>query len=541
MLRRFCTTAVVIILVTFAAGAQSQPDFSAARFKAHVTFLADDLLEGREAGTRGHEIAARYVAAEFAQLGVAPGAAGGSYFQPVALLEVRRTGSAWLTMKTSSGSQRFAQAHDVLLGGSPLGGESDVKGEVVFVGYGITDASLGMDDYKGLDVRGRVVVALAAPVPGIDSEIAAHLLTQQQRIAAEHGAVGFLGVQTHGAARVRPFEMLAAHADTPSTTWVRKDGTPFDRLHGMKASALLGPKAAAALFKGAPRSLEEVLNEAERPEGRPAGFALKASVELRVATKTRRYSSPDVVGMIEGSDPALKQEYVALMGHADHIGIEPTGTGDRINNGALDNGAGVATLLEVARAFTTSTARPKRSVLIVANTAEEKGLLGAESFANNPPVPIDRIVAAIDLDMPLLLYDFTDAVAYGAGHSTVERAFQAAGAQMGVTLSPDPMPEQTIFVRSDHYAMAKVGVPAVMLATGMANGGKEAWDSFLRKQYHHPDDDLSLPIHWTAGARFAELNYRAVRILADSPERPLWYAGDYFGNLFAPSATKATK
>jgi Zn-dependent M28 family amino/carboxypeptidase len=295
------------------------------------------------------------------------------------------------------------------------------------------------------------------------------------------------------------------------------------------------------LFEGGPKTLEQVLDEVEKPDADLMGFPLKATAELTAVTKVRRYSSPDVVGVIEGADPLLKNEFVMLMAHLDHIGITPGKSGDRINNGALDNAAGTATLLEVARAFTAAGPPPRRSVLVVANTAEEKGLLGAEYLAHNPPVPIDRVVAAVDLDMPLILYDFTDVVAYGGSHSTIERAIRAAGAEMGVSLSPDPMPEQSIFIRSDHYAMAKVGVPAVMLATGMANGGQAAWSSFLRTNYHNPGDDLSQPFHWQAGARFAELNYRTVRTLGDAGEPARWYEGDYFGNLFAPNAKKAQR
>jgi Zn-dependent M28 family amino/carboxypeptidase len=188
-----------------------------------------------------------------------------------------------------------------------------------------------------------------------------------------------------------------------------------------------------------------------------------------------------------------------------------------------------------------ATTPPRRSILIVANTAEEKGLLGADYFAHNPTVPIERITAAIDLDMPLLLYDFTDVIAFGAGHSTLEAAFKKAGAAMGVKLSPDPMPEQAVFVRSDHYAMVRVGVPAVMLATGMANGGEAAWPKFLSTHYHHPSDDMSQPIVWSAGAKFAELNYRVLRTLADDDAPVQWYAKDYFGDLFAPKASKAAK
>lgn len=326
----------------------------------------------------------------------------------------------------------------------------------------------------------------------------------------------------------------------PATTWVRKDGTPDDPTHGLKVTALVEPKAGAVLFEGGLVTLTQILDEADKDGGRPKGMALKSTAEIAVSTKVRRYSSPDVVGVIEGSDPELKGEYVALMGHVDHIGIKRGGTGDRINNGALDNAAGTATLLEVARALT-ATERPRRSVLIVANTAEEKGLLGAEYFAHYPTVPVEKITAAIDLDMPLITYEFTDVVAYGATHSTLQDAFKQAGAEMNVKLSPDPMPEQAAFVRSDHYAMVKVGVPAVMLATGMENGGSAAWGTFLSDHYHQPSDDLSLPIVWSAGAKFAELNYRVVRTLADAEVRAKWYEGDYFGDLFAPRASKAAK
>lgn len=533
--------AAAAVTVAASLHAQGQAAFSADRFRAHVAFLADDLLEGREAGTRGHEIAARYVATQFELLGMKPGAAGGSYFQPVNLREVAHTGRApTLTIKTPEGRHRLRHTVDALIGGAPDGGTARVNGQTVFVGYGVTDPVLGIDDYAGLDVRGKVVVALAAPAPGIDSEIAAHLMSVQRRTAARHGAVGFIGIQTRAAEKARPFDALMRLADGPATSWERADGQPGDG-SGMKAGALVGPRAAPRLFEGAPRTLNDVLDEADRAGARPAGFALKSTVELSVTTAVRRYASPDVVGLIEGTDPVLRNEYVVLMAHADHIGVNRSGSGDRINNGALDNAAGIATLLEVARTFATSTQRPRRSILLVANTAEEKGLLGAEAFANNPPVPIERIVAAVDLDMPLLLYDFTDVVAYGGSHSTLDRAFRAAGAEMGITLSPDPMPEQTIFVRSDHYAMAKAGVPAVMLATGMANGGDKAWASFLSTQYHQPSDDLTLPIHWNAGAKFAELNYRAIRILADSQEPARWYEGDYFGRVFAPKAAKAPR
>lgn len=540
MTRPTMLSALLIAAAIAAVSARAEPEFSADRIKAHVTFLADDLLEGREAGTRGHEIAARYIAGQFALLGLKPGGPGGSFFDSVNLLEATRTGPPpTLTVHSPKGDQVLAHGTVVTIQGPIGGGSVTLNAPLVFVGYGMTDKKLGYDDYGGLDVRGKIAVVLYGSPKGIDSEVGAHLQHDQSRFAAEHGAAAIILVPTRATAGAFRWEKMVELGNLPVTTWIARDGTPFDPRHGLRAYATMDNKAAAVLFEGAPRLLPQILDEADKPGGRPAGFALGPSASIAVATTVRRYSSPEVIGVIEGSDATLKSEYVALMGHADHIGISATGASDRINNGALDNGAGVATLIEVARAFMTAPERPRRSILVVANTAEEKGLLGAHYFAHYPSVPIERVTAAIDLDMPMLLYNFTDVVAYGAGHSTLQAVFQKVGAAMNVALSPDPMPEQAVFVRSDHYAMVEMGVPAVMLATGMANGGEAAWSHYLANTYHQPSDDLTQPINWGAGARFAEFNYRVVREVADANVRARWYAADYFGDLFAPGATKA--
>ena len=449
---------LTVTTVTIAIGA-IEPEFSADRIRAHVTFLADDTLEGREAGTRGHEIAARYIASQFALQGVQPGGQNGQYFQEVDLLESAQTGPVpTVTLTTPRATQTLKHRGAVLVRGPVAGGAVNLSAPLVFVGYGIKDSALGYDDYKGLDVRGKIAVVLLGSPKGLDSEVAAHLLNQQPRVAAEQGAVGIISFQTRVTAAAFPWQQLVELQEDFATTWIRSDGTPFDPSYGLKAGALIEPAAAASLFDGAPTALAHILDEADRTGGRPQGFALRTTARITVTTKVRRFSSPEVIGVIDGADPKLKNEYVVLMGHADHIGTKKDGTGDRINNGALDNAAGTATLIEVARALAAAADRPRRSVLIVANTAEEKGLLGAESFAHFPSVPVERMVAVIDLDMPMLLYDFTDVVAYGATHSTLEAVFQKAVASMGVKLSPDPMPEQAVFVRSDHYAMAKKGI-----------------------------------------------------------------------------------
>lgn len=431
MTRSVSLCAVVVAASLAAPAAQTAPDTSAGRFKAHVSFLADDVLEGREAGTRGHEIAARYIASQLAALGATPGGTDGSYLQQVDLLEAAHAGSrATLTLRGPRGSRRLLHGGDVLIRGPLAAGRAAVQGPLVFVGYGMRDATLGYDDYAGLDVRGKVVVALWGSPSGINSEIGAHLLSEQARVAAARGAVAFIAVPTRVSAKAFPWPQLVARRTSPVVTWVRKNGVPFDRSEGLRASMMVEPAAAASLFDGAPATLARVLDEADTPGGRPRGFPLASTASVSVTTSVRRFTSPEVIGVIEGADPELKSEYVALMAHADHIGLTASGT-DRINNGALDNAAGVATLLEVTRTLKQAATPPRRSILIVANTAEEKGLLGAEYFAEYPPVPIERITAAIDLDMPMLLYDFTDVVGYGASHSTLGAALGRAGAEMG--------------------------------------------------------------------------------------------------------------
>ncbi|MEO7241065.1 MAG: M20/M25/M40 family metallo-hydrolase, partial [Sphingomicrobium sp.] len=257
----------------------------------------------------------------------------------------------------------------------------------------------------------------------------------------------------------------------------------------------------------------------------------------------RDFTSPEVIGVLPGSDPNLAREHVLMMGHLDHLGRDAGAKPgeDAIYNGALDNAAGVATLLEAARLFVESGKPPRRSIMFVANTGEEKGLLGADYLAEHPPVPLGNIAEVVDLDMPLLLYPFTDVIAFGAEHSTVARTVADAAAGMQVKVAPDPMPEESIFVRSDHYRFVLRGIPAILLMTGYANGGAAQWKWYLSGAYHSVRDDLSQKIDWSAGARYGELNYRIARALADDLQRPRWYRGDFFGDSFAVGQPRAER
>ncbi|WP_347275371.1 M28 family metallopeptidase [Sphingomonas sp. HITSZ_GF] len=252
------------------------------------------------------------------------------------------------------------------------------------------------------------------------------------------------------------------------------------------------------------------------------------------------YRSANVIGIIPGSDPVLKDEYVVLSAHLDHLGMskEP---GDKIYNGAMDNASGVATMLEAARAFATSGKPPRRSILFVALGGEEEGLIGSDYLARHPVVGSGKVVADVNLDMPILLYDFQDVVAFGAEHSTLGPIVADAAAKMGVTLSPDPMPSENLFVRSDHYSFVKVGVPSIFLVTGFRNGGEKAFRSFLRSHYHQANDDVTQPFDWQAGAKFAKINYLIAREIADRDEAPRWYEGNSYGDRYAKGAPRAPR
>jgi hypothetical protein len=541
MLRRFLLPLALPLLASATVPSAGDPDFSAQRFRAHVAFLADDRLEGRDTGSRGYDQAAAYVADQFAALGLQPAGDKGSWYQKVTLRSARLVREPTVTLIGPDGTSRSWQSGtDVIAGPGLSAREQDFTAQVVFAGFGIDAPGEGIRDYAGLDVRGKLVAVFAGTPPGLDSETAAFLLDQKAAVAAQRGALGLISLPTDESERTTPWAQRLKQRSDTHMTWM-EGAQPHDAGGGRRGAIALNRPVAEQLFAGARHSYAQVRAEAGRRNVRRRGFLLPTRMRLQRSSSWSDVSSPNVVALLPGSDPALRGEYVVLMGHLDHIGVNAEGPGDRINNGALDNAAGIATMLEAARAFAKSGVRPRRSILFVANTAEEKGLLGADYFVHHPPVPLDRIVAAVALDMPLLLYDFTDVIAFGAEHSSLAASVKRAAARMNVALSPDPMPEEHIFIRSDHYRFVQKGIPAILLMTGFANGGEAQWKHFLAEVYHGVSDDMKQPIHWQAGARYARLNYLIASELANADTRPLWYRGDLFGDTFAPGKPRGPR
>ncbi len=520
-----------------AKGALAKANSSASaaeRIHADLLYLADDKREGREAGSQGFLDSAHYVAARFKKLGLKPGA-NGSWFQNVKLHSARRDmeASRMEVILPSGEITVLVDLEDYLIGRSIDRPGFDVTAPAVFAGYGAVDEKSGYDDYKGLDVSGKIVIVFNGAPALFDSETRAYVgSSEQKRIAAAaHGAVGFISLRTLANEARTPWRRLIAAPLSPAMAWVGPDGTIAGEVLEPRPSAAMSASGAVRLFAGAKKSYAELLND--EAAGKVAGFALPGKVRLKGASIFEQRTSPNVVGFIEGSDPVLKNEAVILTAHLDHLGLKQRKDKDDdiVNNGAVDNALGVATFLDVARAFTKERP-PRRSIYIVALTGEEKGIVGSDYFAHYPPLDGGRMVANVNLDMPMTLFPFTDIIAFGAEHSTLGPIVAKAAAEMDVKLSPDPIPEEGRFTRSDHYRFVQQGVPSVCVVLGYANGGEAVFEDFLRNHYHQPSDQLSLPIDYDQAARFAQLNYRIARAIADADQPPEWNPGDYFSELF---------
>ncbi|MCL6697731.1 M20/M25/M40 family metallo-hydrolase [Sphingomonas sp. NSE70-1] len=512
--------------------------FSEDRIKADMRFLAHDLLEGRNTGTRGYDLAAEYVASRYLALGLTPPVSG-SYFQqvPFVLSSIKASPDSFI----SFGGKTWRNGEEVVLSGTSVYPDQSEDHEVVFVGYGFDAPQYGFKDYAGLDVRGKIVAFLTSLPGGAPSDVVAELGDKRTELAQSKGAIGAIGISTPQTLKQLPWEQWKQYGAVPRLRWLHADGTPNVVAPGLRVGGSLGPKAAEELFAGSAKTIDKIYAQIEDPKARPKGFAIPGKLHFERHSAVDKMSSPNVVGLIPGSDPKLADEVVLFMAHLDHDGIVKPVNGDSIMNGAMDNASGVATMLEAAQAFLDAPARPRRSIMFAAVTAEEDGLLGSEYLAKHPVTNGKKVVAVVNLDMPILTYDFKDLIAFGAEHSTmgpaVERALQTAG----VALSPDPMPEEGLFTRSDHYNFVKEGIPSIFLATGWAGPGKAAFDTFFANNYHQVSDEVDLPIDWKAAARFARINYEIGRELANADSAPLWYEGSYFGDKFAKGATKAKR
>ncbi|HEX8263063.1 MAG TPA: M28 family peptidase [Allosphingosinicella sp.] len=505
-----------------------------AAVKAHMAVLADDLLEGREAGTRGDALAQLYIRTRFEEIGLAPAGDPGSYVQR---FRVRSTRLVADSVDFRIAGRAFANGGDVAIFGDPLETEQRVEADAVFAGYGIAAPERGIDDYRGLDVRGKVAVVLGGPPPFLPpAEAAHHGWADQQRLVAESkGAVGLVILWTPALEQRFPFEGLKGLVGRTDLNWIGRDGRPSVTAPGVRLRAFVRGEAAEALLARAPKTMAALLREAGKRS--PPGFALASRVRLvRRSVHDDSLASANVAGLLAGSDPALSREVVVVTAHYDHVGIGEPERGDPIYNGALDNAVGTAMLIEVARALAAAPGPRRRPILFLAVGAEEKGLIGSDYFAANPTV--SEPIADINLDGAMPFYDFRDVIAFGAEQSQMGERLAEAARELGLAVAPDPFPEEGIFTRSDQYSFVRRGVPSLFLYMGFTamdgrTVGRALWDELGRTVVHRPGDDLSQPIDYRVAAKFADLFRRVTIATADAPARPLWYEHSLFRRFAA--------
>jgi hypothetical protein len=524
--------------VSNAQQAEPESEIHPAAFRAHVEFLGSDLLEGREAGTRGYALAAAYVAAQFAAYGLKPAGDDGSFFQSVPLRIARLVPEGAALAVERNGERTELTFGDTFVPNSDFSRmSSSVTAEAVFIGYGVSAPAFEHDDYASVDVEGRIVIVLAGAPPTFPTNARAHYSSgaEKAKAAVAHGAVGGVTIFTPELAQRFPWERFVRSRQGGRMQWLGPDGTPHESFSQLEFGGAVNMDGAAVLFSHAPMSVEEAIEVANG--GQPVAFDLGVALAAQVETQHEDVVAHNIVAKLTGSDPVRAEQFVAYTAHVDHIGISAPVEADSINNGVFDNAAGVAALLEVARAFSERPQVTARSVLFIGTAAEEKGLLGADYFVHHPPVPIDRIVTNINMDGNIMAFPSKDFHALGSPHSSLGELVLEVAREMNNEILPDPMPKQNFFVRSDQYAFVKKGVPALAIinafeSTDPAIDGRQAVLDWLGTRYHRPSDDLSQPIHWDVGVAFTRLSYRTGVRVANLADRPTWNEGDFFGETF---------
>jgi hypothetical protein len=536
--------AVIALCVLGQQAVAETPKVSQHAIKAHTAFLADDVLGGREAGTKGYYIAAAYVAAQFAAYGLEPAPGQKDFYQHVPLR--RRSlqpDGVQFELITKSGKLEYRNGEQIAVDASTYVPNEDIETKLVFVGWGITAPALRHDDYAGLDVKGKAVVMLEGAPASFPGALRAHYswYQEKERMAAAAGAMAMLTLKSPEREKFSPWERARQVRPMPQLGWV--DPTRASHEVKIRAAVTLGPEAARAVFAEAKRDIDRIYRQSTSSSP-PRGFDLPVGMRLVRKSTHEDSSTANVIGVLPGTDPVLKNEYVVIASHLD-TWVGPGKGDDVIYNGAVDNAGGIATMLEAARLLSAS-GGAKRSVVFFATAAEEKGLLGSDYFVAHPTVPLEKTVAAISVDGLMAFHDFGTIVALGADHSTLGDISLAAARSIDAVHTPDPIPGRGNLALSDQYPFLRVGIPVLFPnpGRGQSRDGSEdvaAWDEYESRHYHQPSDDMSLPLRWDVAQRWGQYIYEVVAGAANAPRRPLWYEGDELAAVFAPAAERAPR
>lgn len=517
---------VLLFAIGLAAAFAQDAQAPGKRWWSHVQFLADDSLEGRLTGTAGYQKAADYVAGRFKVYGLQPAGTQG-FFQPVKF-DVQRVIAAESSVRLlKSGSPEEINLGEDAILGSRLPQPESIEAPLVFAGYGLHIPEANYDDFKDLDIRGKIIVYINGGPSDIAGPLKANARAPQEfvKFIESRGAVGTLAIANPKSMDI-PWPRIALSASQPG---MRLDDLTLQDSKKPMFTASLNPAHADKLFAGSGHTFSELLALADTGSPLPR-FALPTKLQATVRTRKEVVESPNIVGVFPGTDPQLKKEYVVFSAHLDHLGVGEPVNGDKIYNGAMDNASGVASMLEVAESLHESHARLKRSVLFVVVCAEEKGLLGSRYFAARPTVPAREIVADLNTDMFLPIVPLNYLVVYGGEESTLGDDIQAVAAPLDVRIIADRQPNRNVFIRSDQYNFIRAGVPSIMPAIGNTAGSPEEKEQaeWLANRYHAPSDDVNQPVDLIAAAKFNRLMLNLTERIADEDSRPAWKDTSFF-------------
>jgi len=496
------------------------------RWWSTVEALANDSMRGRNTGTSEHRKAAEYVISQFEHAGLKPAGSQG-FMQPVAFTGHKIVESqSSLELVRNGKPERLTFGDDATVNLRIAPAES-VEAPLVFAGYGLTVPEMKFDDLAGQDLKGKIIVTFAGGPSTIPGNLRAHYgySAERTRFLQQAGVVGFVTIQNPHTSDIPWSRSSLARlqesmnlADPALVDW-----------QGVKIGLTVNPDRADKWLAGTGHTFAELLKLVD--EGKPLPrFPLNASLRAKIKVDTRQIESQNVIASRPGSDPALKNEYVVMSAHLDHLGVAEPINGDSIYNGAMDNASGVASLIEIARTLDETKTATKRSLLFVIVTGEEKGLQGSRYFAGHPTVPAKDMVADVNVDMFLPIYPLRLLTAYGVNESELGDAVRTVAKSMKLDVQDDPIPQRNIFVRSDQYNFIRRGVPSVMVAFGNTKGSKEeglekAW---LTNRYHAPSDDTSQPVDVPAAAQFNRLVTTLVTTVANGAARPQWKRDSFF-------------
>ena len=513
----------------------AEPTKATSPWWGHIRVLASNEYEGRLTGSPGYFKAAHYVADAFRDAGLRPGGDNGTYLQSVDFIEQRvDAGRSQVALIRHGLAEPLGVGPDILLGARDAQLPT-VEAPLVFIGYGLHLPEAGYDDFAGQDLRGKIVVVLGGGPSTLSGALKSHASsTEFPKALAAAGAVGVIRLSNPRSMDI-PWPRLIALSSQPGMRLAEPALQPYD--HPI-FSGSLNPEKAEALFAGSGHTFAELLALADAHKPLPR-FTLVPTLKASVVTQTRTLASPNVVGVLPGSNPTLKAQVVVLSAHLDHLGVGVPIKGDPVYHGAMDNAAGVASLIETAKALAPT--HLARTIVFVAVCGEEKGLLGSRAFAEHPTVPKASIVADINMDEFLPLFPLKHLLVMGEDESTLGAAAKAVARAKGYDTLPDPAPDRNIFVRSDQYSFIRTGVPSIALSVAGEPGSPEEkidkdWNTY---RYHSPQDDLEQPVDLQSADDFDAYLLSLISAVADAPQRPVWNRDSFFRRFDESGAATA--